>query len=880
MNLRFLVARLLGLFQSRRLCRELDDEIAAHLEQAERDNVLAGMTRQEARLAARRDFGGVEQMKEQYGDQQGWPYLRDLAQDLRHSFRLIARSPSFTAVVIVTLALGIGATTAIFSVLYAVLLRPLPYQDPDRLAMLWTERPAQDIREQPTAYANFEDWQNQSKVFEDMTAFFSGSFLLTGSANGERVEGALVEAKLFPLLGVRPALGRFFTSEEEQRGERLVVLSHGLWQRRFGGSSDVIGKTLKGDTGSAQVIGVMPANFRFPTKNTELWKPITLWGNWPRVKASRRMSYWYVIGRLKADQTREAAQVEMNVIAERLEKRYPKANRGKRITVVPLIEQVTGRKTGLALWLLFGAVIAVLMIGSANVASLMLARGAQRRRELAVRTALGASRVRLARQMLTESIAIGLIAGLFGLALAAAGIRILVACAPADIPRLDEIGIDQTVLVFSLILSLFVGVLFGLGPVWQSLQTRMRDALQQGESVPLPGFSRLRAREVLVVCELGLAMMLLTGAGLLVRSLMNVQRVDPGYVPERVLTMQVTIPPSAGSARWAASYQQILERVHSLPGVRAAGLILNHFVGQRQPWSVIPEGSSSTDPRSSDPVIVDPISSDYFAALQVPLLSGRFFSDRDTSRSPPVVIVNETLARRYWPGEDPVGKRLKFGGLPSRQPWRTVVGLAGDIKRRSIEQATLPQAFQPFQQSPLPGMDLVVRTTSDPQLLASAVRREILDVYKMATITDLTTMERRLAKFGSWRRFQTWLLSLFSLLALSLAAIGIYGLIHYGVVHRTREIGIRIALGAQTGDIVRLVLARGLAVSLAGVVLGVTGSIALARVLESMLFEITPTDPLTFLGVCWLLISVALLASYVPARRATNVDPIAVLRHD
>ena len=880
MNFRSVFLRLLGVFRRRQLDRELDGEIAAHLEQAERDNVLAGMTREEARLTARRNFGGVEQMKEQNRDQQGWPYLHDLAQDLKHSFRLIRRSRGFTTLVVVTLALGIGATTAIFSVLYAVLLRPLPYQDADRLAILWTTSPERDSYEEPTSYPNYDDWKDQSQTFQDMAVFWDGSFLLSGPAENERVQGAVVTANLFPLLGVPPALGRFFTAEEERRRERVVLLSYGLWQRRFGGSPDVIGRTLEMDGGNSRVIGVMPADFRFPTKDVQLWEPITVWQNWPEVKAGRRINLWKVIGRLKADVRLGEAQVEMSTIAERLEEKYPGPNRGKRVAVVPLLAQITGPKTGLALWLLFGAVITVLMIVSANVAGLMLARGAQRQREIAIRTALGASSLRVARQMLTESMTLGLIAGLLGIALAFLGVRALIAYAPADIARLEEVGIDRTVLAFSVVVSLLVGVLFGLGPVWQAVRSRIRDSLQQGEGASVLGRGRLHGRGVLVVCELGLAVMLLTGAGLLFRSLLNVQRVDPGFASERVLTMQVVIPPRSGPVRWAAFYEQVLERVQSLPGVQAAGLILNHFVAERYTTPVVTEASSSSGRPPSEPIIVDPISPGYFSVLKVPLLSGRFFSDLDTARSPRVVIVNETMARRYWPGEDPVGKRLRFGNTRSRAPWLTVVGMVGDVKRRSLEQQPQPQAFQSFRQSPLPGMDLVVRTDSAPQLLANAIRGEIRQVDKMATISGVTTMNHQLAEFRSWRRFQTWLLGLFSLVAIAVAAIGIYGLIHHSVVHRTREIGIRIALGAETGTILRMVLAQGLVLTLVGLLLGLAGSVGLTRVLESMLFGVTPTDPLTFVGVIVLLTGVAMLASYIPARRATKVDPMTALRHE
>jgi putative ABC transport system permease protein len=878
--LRRIRKRLRALFHKDTLERELDDELRFHLERDAAQNLQSGMNPEAARYAALRSFGGVEQAKEECRDARGVRLLEELWQDLRYGARSLKKNPSFTTVVVLTLALGIGANITIFSVVNSVLLRPLPYADADRLVFLWSEAPQQNIKERTSAYANISEWRNQNKSFEDLAVFDPASVTLSGAAEPEQVQSLRASANLFPLLGVAPALGRAFTDEEEQQKIRVVILSHGLWQRRFGASPNALGQTLEIDGVSSQVIGVMPKDFEFPEKKTAVWEPHTLVPNWEIQEVQRGTGSWRVVGRLKAPVSLLQAQLELNTIAHRLEQAYPDANKGLGVNLVPFHLQLTGSNVRLALWILFGAVVFVLLIACTNVANLMLARGIAREREMAIRMALGAGRMRLIRQMLTESGLLALLAGAVGLFIARFAIQALLRFSPPNIPHLDSVEIDAKVLAFTTVVSLLTGMVFGLVPALKISQAHPGEALKEGRSAS-GGISGRRLRGLLVITEFGLAVLLLSGAGLLLRSFMHLQAVDPGFDPERVLLIQTAPALNSTSDQWRVFYQQVSERIAALPGVEAAGLTEEVLIsGNPDGVITIERGSPDSSELARIPFRRDVISEGLFQTLRVPLLKGRFFNAQDNPGAVPVAIINETMARRFWPGEDALGKRFKLGLAQSPNPWLTVVAVVGDMRRQSLERQPIAQIFLPYLQSPERRMNLLIRATVGPTQLAPVVRNEIRAIDKTVLIYQISTLESRLAEAVAPRRFQTWLLTLFSSAALLLAAVGIYGLIHQSVALRTREIGTRLVLGAQPHEVLWLVVGQGMRLALCGIGIGSLAALALTRVLTGLLFGVTATDPTTFIAAPLFLLLVALLACYLPARRVTKVDPILALRQE
>jgi putative ABC transport system permease protein len=651
-----------------------------------------------------------------------------------------------------------------------------------------------------------------------------------------------------------------------------------LWRRRFGASPDAIGKTLEIDGQTSQVIGVMPADFYFPTKDTQLWEPVTAARYWEGSRAERFADPWRVVGRLKPHATFDQAQAEMNAIGQRLAQAYPTTDddfAGFGVNVVPLSVQFTGKNLRLALWILLGAVVFVLLIACANVANLLLARGAAREREFAVRAALGAGRGRLIRQLLTESAFLALVSGLLGLGLAALGVRALVAFAPPDTPRLDGVTIDPGVLGFTACVSLLSGLLFGLAPAWKVSRSNPNIALKEGGRGSSGGLRLRQTRGLLVVMECALAVALLASAGLMIRSFMRLQSVDPGFKPEGLLLARVSLPQSANrtGTQTAAFFRQVIEQVAALPGVHAAGAI-EDFIMRRNPDNTITvEGRAPDD---AGELIAERISHDLFQALAMPLLKGRFFTRQETLASR-VAIINETLARRLFPGEDPIGKRFKFGGPQSENNWFEIVGVVGDLRRQRLEKQDVSEVYAPGVSN---NMDLLVRVNADPLALVGAIRREIRSVDPTAAVYGVTTGPRLAEKLGAGRRFQTGLLALFAMVALVLATIGIYGVMRYAVAQRTHEIGIRLALGARSADVLRLIIGQGMKLTLIGVATGLLASFALSRVMTQLLFGVGATDPATFVGVAVALMGAALLACYLPARRATKVDPLTSLRHE
>jgi predicted permease len=869
-------ARLRGLFEHRRLERELDEEARFHLEMQIEDNLKAGMNPAEARYAAMRSFGGVERMKEMYRERRTFALVETTAQDLRYAVRTLRKSPGFTMTAVAVLALAIGANTAMFSVLNAVLLRPLPYRSPEQLAMLWTEDPTQNFREGRSALWDVEQWRSQNQSFADMATFDAMNTTLTGADGVEQILGASISPNLLPLLGVRPTLGRSFSTEEAEQQQRLVLISHRFWQARFGDSHDALGATLVLDGFPCRIIGILPPDFKIATLDADVWKPHT------SHRTVRDSETWFVIGRLRPTVTFDQAQAEMSTVARRLNNQLPAAERNRGITVVPLSLYVVGPQSRLALWVLGGTVFCVFLIASANVTSLSLARSVARAREMAVRAALGASAGRIVRQLLTEGVLLAAVSGLIGTLLASAGIRLIRAFGPGNLPRLNEVGLDLRVLGWALAISVLAGILVGMSPALATLRRDLRVSGEEGGRSVSGGAAARRIRRALVVADFALAIVLLAGAGLLVRSWWYVNRIDPGFKPERVLGMQLSAPPAFSlPAQRTDLYRRVLETIQAVPGVANAGIIGDLFIANTREQVVTFERDNGTVSERQQ-FVGDEVSVDFFKAIGTPLLRGRFFSIGDGPDAPPVAIINDAMARRSWPGHNPVGRRFKLGPRDSDRPWFTVVGVVGDMRRQGLEREPFPQMFVPLAQSSSPhNVDLFTRTSSaDPLAMAGALRAAVRSVEKNAPIYGVAPLEQQFGTYLEQRRFQTALLTGFSLVALLMAAIGIYGLIQYSVATRTHEIGIRMAVGAEAGEIFRMILGEGVKLSLTGLILGLLGALWLGQAGSSMLFGVTPADPLTFVGVSLLLIAVAVAACCFPARRAMKIEPIVALRQE
>jgi predicted permease len=867
---------------------EIVEEQALHLEAAYEDALADGLSAAEAEARALRSYdwrllecelsraerplaARTLQPPLELIERKGGIRMESLLQDLRFGARMLAKSPNFTLIAVLTLALGIGANITIFSVVNAVLLRPLPYPEADRLVYLWSEAPMQNIRERASAYANFSEWRNQNKSFEDLAALDPTVVTLTGAAEPEQVMSIRASANLFSLLDVTPLLGRTFTADEDQQKARVVVLSHGLWRRRFGASPGILGQTIEIDGVSSQVIGVMPESF-LPNRENRIWEPHTLFPDWEAQKAQRGTGSWQVVGRLKPQVSLAQAQTEMNTIAQRLEQAYPDANKGLGINLVPFQLQFTGSNVRLALWMLFGAVVLVLLIACTNVANLMLARGIAREREMAIRLALGAGRLRLIRQLLTESALLALLAGAVGLFIASWGIQALLSFSPPNLPHLESVKIDANALAFTSVVALLTSLLFGLAPALKISQTQPGASLKEGRSA---------MRGLLLITEFSLAALLLVGAGLLLRSFSKLQAVDLGFDPAQALLMQLTPARNGTADQWRVFYQQVSERIAALPGVEAAGLTKEIVISGNPDGLITIEGASADNSATARiPFRRDVISEGLFQTLRVPLRKGRFFNAQDNQSAVQVTIINETMARRFWPGEEALGKRFKLGPAQADNPWLTVIGVVGDMRRQGLERQPIAQIFRPYLQSSERRLILLIRATGEPTQLAPVVRNEIQAIDKTVLINGVSTLESLLARAVAQRRFQTWLLTLFSALALLLAAVGIYGLIHQSVAQSTREIGVRLALGAQTRDVLRLVIGQGMILALCGVGIGLLAAFGLTRVLTGLLFGVTATDPTTFITAPCVLLLVALLACYLPARRAAKVDPMLALRHD
>jgi putative ABC transport system permease protein len=863
--LRALAARFRRPLGDRRAERGLDDEIELHLRLLTERYVRQGMTEAEAAYAARRQFGNITILQEAGREMRGIRLIETLFQDLRYGVWMLRRNPGFAFIAVLTLALGIGANSAIFSVVNAVLLKPLPYYDPQRLVFVAKA----DKGEEHQGADDYLRWQAESKAFDHLAAVGSWRIYMTGLGKPERLDSVRVTASLFPALGIAPQLGRAFTPEEDRPGgARVAILSHALWQRRFGGDPAIIGQSLTLDRESRQVIGVMPPGFKF-IHNADVWLPLAL---------NEKSNINNVVGRLKPGVSIEQARLDLDSILQRLKQTNAELTDSEDLTgvqfrVTPLGERLVGHMQR-SLLVLFGAVAFVLLIACANVANLMLARARVRQKEMAIRAAMGASRGRLIRQMLTESLLLALLGGMTGLLLALLCIKALVAFAPDDLAQVRESSVDGAVLGFTFLASLLTGVVAGVIPALHASRIDLNESLKEGARNA--AFSKRRSAQrvspALVIGELALTLALLAGAGLLIKSFLRVRAVEPGYKPENLLTMMIPLNFAKypqGSAQQRFFYQDLLARIKSLPGVKDAAIGPLPLTGMRR---IVrrPPGPNS----QSRGFEMNDVSPEYFQTMGIQLRAGRNLTERDNKNTPTVLMVNETLARYHLPGEDPIGKPLHNMG--------TIVGVVGDVKRFGLEAETQSECYHPYLQCEkmYEEQELVVRTAGDPLKLASAVRQQVWAIDAEQPVESMMSMEQRLAESVAPRRFQMLLFGTFAALALVIATVGIYGVISYAVSQRTHEIGIRMALGAQASDVLRMVVWRGIRLALIGVALGLAAAIALTRVMENLLFQVSATDPATFAFIALLLVGIALIASYIPARRATKVDPLQALRHE
>ena len=860
----------------RRSDRDFSHEIQAHIA-LEMDRLVGeGMNPEEARAKALRSFGNVLRAQESFYESRRVLWLDDLQRDVRHGLRTLVRNPGFTVAVVLTLALGIGANTAIYSVVNAVLLRPLPYPDPDHLVRLWSTHARTNRWGDWVSYPDFKDWREQNRNFEDMAAYRFWLFNVTGGEYPEVVPGVYVTHNLFSVLHAKPMLGRSFLSEEDQPGRnQVVILSFGLWQRRFGSDPGLVGRTVTIGDQSHTVVGIMPPGFGFPGRETNVWIP-----HGPLEELPQRGSHNFrVVARLKPGVTVEQAQAEMDAVAAGLAERYP-SNRDLGVKVLGLQRTLTN-EVRQPLIILLGAVGLVLLIACANVANLLLARGVARRRETAVRQAIGAGRRRLIRQSLTEDVLLALLGGVAGLLLAFWGVQFLIGLAP-DIPGLEQTTIDAQVLVFTLALSVATGLMFGTAPALQGSKVDLSDALKEAGTRSTAGSGHRRTRSLLVMTEMALASMLLVGAGLLLRSFLRLVRVDPGFNPENVLTAMVPLSSTKypEPRRQAAFFKEVIDRIATLPGVEAASAATSVPLLTNDAGGFEVEGHLGRPDEIFVQAERPAVTPDHFRVLGISLLKGRIFTWADNESSPEVAIISESLAQQYWPGEDPIGKRVSFNRGNGQRVWRQVVGVVNDVKHDGLETRVYPAIYVPLLQFPSAFGTLVVRARTDPSGLAGAIRREVMAVDKDVPVFRVQTMDRLISDSVSRRRFQMMLLAIFATVALALAAAGIYGVMMYSVSQRTHEIGIRVALGASSGDVLRLVLRQGLVLTVAGVAIGLISSLALTRVLSGLLYGVSAMDPATFLVFPSVLIAVALLACYLPARRATKADPMVALRYE
>jgi putative ABC transport system permease protein len=883
--------RLRALFRRGAMEAEMDEELRSHFENQVEKLVASGMTREEAVRRARLEFGGHEQLKEECRDVRGVSVIETLLQDLRYALRMLRNNPGFAAVAILTLALGIGANTAIFSVIDSVLLRPLPYQDPAGLVMVWENNSQHPNPHNTVSPPDFLDWQSRNSAFAEMAAIFDQHANLTGNGLPQEVVLQDVSANFFSVLGVNPILGRGFTSENGRAGhDKVVIISYGFWKERFGSDTEIIGKTLVLNGHPLTVVGVAPQNFTWFIKDgsftgakPEMWSPFVFPASFSNRKDIGR--FLSVVARLKPGVTVAQAQSQMNAIAARIAEEYPDFNGYWGANVVPVHDQISGELRP-ALLILFGAVAFVLLIACANVSSLLLARASAREREIAVRTAMGASPWRIASQLLTESVLLALIGGAIGVALAIWGTDLLLAVSPRNLLDLRSIPIDWRVLTFAAGATLIAGLLFGFLPSYISAHSGISETLKEGGRGSSAGKPRRFARSAFVVGQMCLALVLLAGSGLLIRSFIRLVGVDPGFDASHLLTFKVSLPSSKYKTDpvQLAFFQQLLARISRLPGVRSASMdSFPPFSGLGAATGVHvlsqPERSLMDLP-VADVRVVGP---DYFPTMQIPLRAGRLFNNQELTEERHVVLINQAFADQYLHGVNPLGQKALIYMKSLEESQNTpseIIGVVGDVRQMGLDTPAEPTVYWPHPELVMSGMTILVRTANDPLTLVSAARNELQQMDPEQPMAAIATMDELLSGSLSRSRFTMLVLGVFAALALVLASVGIYGVIAYSVTQRTQEFGIRIALGASRRDVLRLVLSQGTRLTLLGIGLGIVAALVVTRLMATLLYGISATDPVTFTAVALLLALVALAACYIPARRATRVDPIVALRYE
>ena len=800
--------------------------------------------------------------------------------DIRYAIRNLLKRPGFTLIAALTLALGIGANSAIFSAVYALLLKPLPFPELNRVVTVWDSYPAHGVRRNEVAMANYLDWQAQNRSFEQLALYRWWSANLTGIDHPERFQGFLVTANFFDALGVKPIMGRNFTPEENQKGkDDIVILTYDLWQRRLGADLNIIGKTITLDGVPCVVVGVMPEKFNYPA-NAEVYGPIAIT---PKLAANRQFNSFYVVGRLHPGVSVPSAQADIDSITARLEQQYPATNTGSHATVFPIVAD-TVRKYDTGLWIAMAAVGFVLLIACANVANLMLARASGRQKEIALRAALGASRWRIVRQLLTESVIVALAGGALGILVAVWGLDALRAANPGDAakfaPGWNQLGINFPVLAFTIGLSALSGVVFGLAPALQVSKPDLNQSLKEGSRQTAGRSHRLRSS--LVVFEVALSLVLLVCAGLFFRSFIQLFKTDPGFNPDNVLTMSLNLSSEKykDDPQQMAFFASLVQRVKAEPGVQSAAAV--NFLplgGSNSSDSYLVEGEPEPRPGDENIGRYRVCTPDYFTTMEIPIVKGRAFTEQDKAGSPRVVIVNETLARKHWPDQNPIGKRIRFQAPLDRAPWMEVVGVSKDVKHELTLDVT-PEYYLPHAQDAWGSMVIVARTTVDPASLAGSFRQDVWAIDKDLPVYDVHTMKEVRSISVGLQKFNSILIGIFAAVALLLASVGIYGVMSFAVTQRTQEIGIRMALGARTPDVLKLIVANGMRLAVVGLTIGLVASWGLTRFISTLLFGVEPTDPLTFSLVSFALLSAAFLACYLPARRATKVDPLEALRYE
>jgi putative ABC transport system permease protein len=878
----------MGWWQITKRNGDLERELRSDLELEEEEQRASGLSPEEAHFAARRAFGNATLIREQAHEVWGWARFERFRQDVRFTLRQMRRSPGFTSICLIALSLGIGANTAVFSVIQAVILRPLPYYNPNRLVLLTDPKDPQDGG---ILLKDIELLQRDNHSLEDVASYYRDSgwsrVTLTGTQEPVSAQGGFVSANTFTLLGISPQLGRTFTRDEEARRDRVAVLSYGLWESRFGRSPDAIGDTIHLDGIAFKVIGVMPATFQFPAADSQLWVPITTNRYWgypsafaPDGSQSRGFyARWQAVARLKKTFSAPQAQAELDTVLNDLEGTSPDPNRSSGLKVLPLRVQVSGN-TRLALYVLFASVSLLLLIACGNVASIILARGVARANELALREALGATRLRILRQLLTETFVLAILAGLFSMPCAILGTHALTAFGPASIPRLKQAGLSFPVLGFTFIIATICAMLAGLVPALVLSRRSPIEGMRSGTPAAPSARGMMNSRSLLVIFEIALSVVLLTCAGLLIHSFLIVRAVDPGFDAESVLKLSMTL--SGGRSEWPATpYDAIVDRLRAVPGVTAAGAIDSMFdLGQTDNLGLRAIEGRAPEPRQQWTALTwDTVRGDYFAAIGAQLIRGRYFNDSDSARAPLVALIDQSMARRYWPGENPVGKRFKGQDRRGQNDdWLTVVGVVRDIRTHGLERPATSHVYEWYRQSGNPTADIVVRTIGDPATMAASLRAVVRDVAPRAILSQMMPVNQELQRQLAPRRFQTSLLGLFSWLALLLATLGVYGQMHYSVVQRTHEIGIRMALGADRSGILAMIFRQCLSLVAAGLALGLGLDWMTTRVLSQMLFGIRASDPFTLLAVSFILLAVSALASFQPAFKAASIDPMRALR--